>query len=134
MTKKEHVEKLARGNALDWAVIGLFSLLITGVYLSTKLISTYAGRAITGASVYWFATGLISFSIIPLILAILVYFTWIRPLQRKMKPSRFCQLALITLGTVLYLVPGFILIIARMKMTQFPESAASEEGEMEVKI
>lgn len=119
-------------SALDWAIIGLFSFLIVGVYLSTKLFGTYAGRAITGASVYWFAAGFISFSIIPLILAILMYFTWIRPLQRKMKPSRLCQLALITLGTVLYLVPGLILIIARRKVTQLPVPP-SKEGEMEVK-
>jgi len=85
-------------------------------YLSLRLSIVYFGRSIEGASVYWFTAGLVGFVITPLILAILIYLTWIRPMYKKQRPSRVWQLALITLGTVLYIVPGIILIIARRKL------------------
>jgi len=103
-------------SALNWAILGMLSSLAVLAYLSLRLSIVYFGRSIEGASVYWFTAGLVGFVIIPLILAILIYLTWIRPMYKKQRPSRVWQLALITLGTVLYIVPGIILIIARRKL------------------
>jgi hypothetical protein len=103
-------------SALNWAILGMLSSLALLAYLSLRLSIVYFGRSIEGASVYWFTAGLVGFVITPLILAILIYLTWIRPMYKKQRPSRVWQLALITLGTVLYIVPGIILIIARRKL------------------
>lgn len=103
-------------SALDWAILGMLSTLAVLVYLSLRLSTVYLGRSIKGASVYWFTAGLIAFVIIPLVLAILIYLTWIRPMYKKQRPSRVWQLALITLGTAFYIVPGLILIIAKRKL------------------
>lgn len=103
-------------SALNWAILGMLSSLAVLAYLSLRLSIVYFGRSIEGASVYWFTAGLVGFVIIPLILAILIYLTWIRPMYKKQRPSRVWQLALITFGTVLYIVPGIILIIARRKL------------------
>jgi predicted membrane protein len=120
---------LAIESALDWAILGMLSTLAVLIYLSLRLSTVYFGRSIKGASVYWFTAGLIGFVIIPLILAILIYLTWIRPMYKKQRPGRVWQLALITLGTVLYIVPGLILIIARRKLKHLPLKTEDESLE-----
>ncbi len=94
----------------------MLSSLVLLAYLSLRLFIVYFGRSIEGASVYWFMAGLIGFVITPLILASLIYLTWIRPMYKKQRPSRVWQLALITLGTVLYIVPGLFLVVSRRKL------------------
>jgi len=103
-------------SALDWAFLGMLSTLCVLIYLSLRLFTVYAGRSIAGASVYWFTAGFIIFTVAPLILSILIFLTWIKPLQRKQRPATLWQLALITLGTVLYILPGLILIVAKRKL------------------
>ncbi len=104
------------GSALNWAILAMLSSLVLLAYLSLRLSIVYFGRSIEGASVYWFTAGLIGFVITPLILASLIYLTWIRPMYKKQRPSRVWQLTLITLGTVLYIVPGLFLIVTRRKL------------------
>jgi hypothetical protein len=111
---EELAEKM--DSALDWAILGMLTTLAVFIYLSLRLTIVYFGRSIEGASVYWFTAGLIGFVIMPPILAILIYLKWMRPLYNKQMPSRVWQLALIIVGTVLYLFPGLILIIASKKL------------------
>ena len=111
---EELAEKM--DSALDWAILGMLITLAVFIILSLRLTIVYFGRSIEGASVYWFTAGLIGFVIMPPILAILIYLKWIRPLYNKQRPSKIWQLALIILGTVLYLFPGLILIIASGKL------------------
>lgn len=116
-------------SALNWAILAMLSSLVLLAYLSLRLSIVYFGRSIEGASVYWFTAGLIGFVITPLILASLIYLTWIRPMYKKQRPSRVWQLALITLGTVLYIAPGLFLMVTRRKLRHVASKTEDESLE-----